>query len=515
MDVARRVPMALVAIVRGGHGGAAAWGPALFMLLFWISIPRSVPGATAEAQPLGLSEALSRALQENRTILYQRLGVDIAEKRLEFERSIYDPLLNLAGGSRRSGWSSPTLDNLRREDLADSLVSVSRKTTLGGTASLNYMTETERLSYEIPRFTVHEYTTSLFLKYEQPILRGFGAVITNVNIDKAGIVRELEEQRLEDTKSLVLFNVFRDYFILFRALEELRLIRAIRRNTQEIHDIVRQKVELRRLPVTDLNRMEAALLAADREILEAENRKSQRQHQLMLSIYNEPKISVITETYPTDPPDDVALRLPLPPLVDTLIRKADLDLELTRLRNEARLAGKDLQKAVDDRRPDLTLSVEAGFDGYSFDTWFKSVSDLSAENYRVLLRGTFSFPIRNTAAKSRVGELEYRIQQIQILIRNRLGEIDQIVHDLYRDIETTREKRLVDEGIVSLSRENLANEMEKLVRDKSTVLDTLDYQRTLIAAELDLINTKVDHLLLLGTVSLFRREMERLLKAPE
>ncbi len=484
------------------------------LLFLWISLHCPIHEPRAEAQQLALSEALSQALRENRTILYHRLGVDIAEKRLDFERSIYDPLLSLAGGSRRSAWSSSTLDNLRREDLGDSLVSISRKTPVGGVASLNYTTETERLSYEIPRFTVHQYTTSLFLKYEQPILRGFGAAITNINIDKASIVRESEEQRLEDVKALVLFNVFRDYFILFRALEELRLVKAVRENTQEIHDIVKQKVELRRLPVTDLNRMEAALLAADREILEAENRKSQKQHQLMLSIYNEPKISVFTEVQPTDSPDEVAPRLPLPPLVDTLVRKAHMDFELTRLRNEARLLGKDLQKAMDDRRPDLTLSLEAGLDGYSFDTWFKSVNDLSGENYRVLLRGTFSLPIWNTAARSRVGELEYRIQQVQILIRNRLGEIDQIVRDLYRDIETVREKRRVDEGIVSLSRESLNNEMEKLLRDKSTVLDTLDYQRTLIAAELNLISTKVDHLLLLGTVSLFRREMETLLEAP-
>ncbi|MGQ9654449.1 MAG: TolC family protein [Thermodesulfobacteriota bacterium] len=489
-------------------------GPApVFALLVWIMPHCPTQKVMAELQPLELSEALSQALQENRTILYHRLGVDIAEKRLDLERSIYDPLLNLAGGSRRSGWSSSTLDNLRREDLADTLASVSRKTPIGGVASLNYMTETERLSYEFPRLTLHEYTTSLFLKYEQPILRGFGTAITNINIDKAGIVRELEEQRLEDIKALVLFNVFRDYFILFRALEELRLVRAIRKNTEEIYDIVKQKVELRRLPITDLNRMKAALLAADREILEAENRKGQRQHQLMLSIYNDPKIGVFTDVQPTDSPDEVASRLHPPPLIDTLVRKAHLDFELTRLRNEARLAGKDLQKAMDDQRPELTLSLEAGFDGYSFDTWFKSVSDLSAENYRVLLRGTFSLPVWNTAARSRVGELEYRIQQVQILIRNRLGEIDQVVHDLYRDIETMREKRRVDEGIVSLSRENLNNEMEKLVRDKSTVLDTLDYQRTLIAAEFNLINTKVDNLLLLGTVSLFRREMEALLKA--
>jgi outer membrane protein TolC len=498
MRIAERAPSAVL------------WALCLFVLVF--------PGAAlcapdTRAVSLSLPDALAIALRENRTIRYHQLGIDIADRRVMFERSIYDPLLNLRGGGGKSRWGSPTLDNLRGEDLGDALVSLSRRTPLGGAASLNYLTESERLSYQIPRFTVHEYTSSVFLKYEQPILRGFGPQITNLNIDKAAILRDLELQRYDDTKALVLFNTFRDYFLLFRAIEELRLVRAVRQNTQEIHDVVREKVNLRRLPVTDLNRMEAALLAADREILEVDNRCRQRQLQLMLSMYNDPRTQEISHVQPVDSPDRLAPRIPLPPLEETLVRKADLDIEMTRLRSEARLVDKDLRKALDDRRPDLTLSVELGMEGYGFDSWIRSINDLSTDNYRVLLRGTFSFPLGNTAARSKVGEFQARIQQLQILIQNRLGEIDQIVHDLYRDMDTVRRKWRVDEGIVALSRENLNNEMEKLIRDKSTVLDTLDYQRALIAAELGLINTKVDYMLLLGTVSLFRREMEALMRA--
>ena len=71
-----------------------------------------------------------------------------------------------------------------------------------------------------------------------------------------------------------------------------------------------------------------------------------------------------------------------------------------------------------------------------------------------------------------------------------------------------RKKGELNERIVALSKRNLENEIEKLVREKSTVLNTLDYQANLSNAELDMLATKIDYMLILGTSYLYRREME-------
>jgi len=76
-----------------------------------------------------------------------------------------------------------------------------------------------------------------------------------------------------------------------------------------------------------------------------------------------------------------------------------------------------------------------------------------------------------------------------------------------------REKRELNEKIVALSKQNLENEIEKLVQGKSTVLNTLDYQTNLSnaelsIAELDMLATKIDYMLILGTSYLYCREME-------
>lgn len=272
-------------------------GPILFTILPAIAI--------SETLSLSLTDAITTALKENKIINYYYIGKEIADRRVDFEKAIYIPNLNLMGLTERYSWDSLTLNNYHKRIVDSYQVSLSQKNSLGGTSSINFSTDRDSYIFNIPRIYEKEYTSSIFLKYEQPLLKGFGQNMTNLNIDKAKINKELAFQKFEDMKSNILYNVFRDYFLLYRATEELRLAREIRKNTEEIYNIVKEKVEMRRLSMTDLHKMEAWLHIQDKEILELEFKRWQRQNQLLLSIYNEARGDSNEKIFPLNTPDEV------------------------------------------------------------------------------------------------------------------------------------------------------------------------------------------------------------------
>jgi len=88
--------------------------------------------------------------------------------------------------------------------------------------------------------------------------------------------------------------------------------------------------------------------------------------------------------------------------------------ELLQYKNDLKLYEKDMQKALNDFKPDLTLSMELGTEGYDFNRRSKSISDINPENYRVILQGTLSVSIINTSAKSKWLEVKGQIEQTHI-----------------------------------------------------------------------------------------------------
>jgi len=468
-----------------------------------------LPGvASSETLTLSLSDAIQIALRENKIITYYCLGKDIADRRVDYEKAIYIPNLHLSGLLGKYKWDSLTLANYHKHTLDAYQISLSQKNLLGGTSSIGFSTDRNSYTFYIPRTYEKEYSSSIFFKYEQPLLKGFGPEITRLGIDKAKISRELALQKFEDMKANILFNVFRDYFSLYQAIEELRLKKEIRKNTEEIYQIVKEKVAMRRLPITDLNKMQATLYIQDKEILELEFKRLQRQNQLLLSIYNESKGDSIKEVILLTTPDSVIQHYREPPLSDTKIKAENNDIELIQYKNDLQLFEKDLKKAQNDLNPDFTISVEFGYDGYDFNRRSKSIRDIETHNYRAVFQGNLSLPIINQAAKSKWLEVKSQISQTNIQISNRKHLIENSIHDLYNDLLMVKEKSKLSERIVMISKENLENEIEKLVREKSTVLFTLDYQTHFINSELDMLTTKIDYINLLGTTYLYRREME-------
>ena len=354
------------------------------------------------------------------------------------------------------------------------------------------------------------YTTRLYVRHDQPLLRGAGKRLANLDITKAAIRTNTAAKALSAHRNLILLDVFRDYAAWFRVSEQLRSQQAIRAKAEEIYNIVREKTEKRQMPITDLNTMKVTMAGQDVAILNLHTARRNRCQALLFTALNEPEEAAVPDYVPATSPKDVMAVFQLPGPTDTLAKAVATDLTLLAQETDVAILEEDCYKAFNDRRPELTLSVQGGVDGYAAGGWSDSTRDLSSRQYDVLLSVALALPITDRAARSKLIELTARKEQLQILIIQRRNEIQHIIAELYRNLEEVQKRRTLNEQIVALSRENLNNEMQRLIAGKSTVLDTVVYQTDLIQAELDLVQTLAEYMNLVGDCYALRGEMELL-----
>lgn len=475
------------------------------LLLFWLFLPPS--GVYGAPVRLSLSEALKTTLRENKIIQAYSIGKAIAEDRIGAEKGIYDPFI-----SSSTYWSRDKATILGNNTVGslDSLIvsgGIGQKNSIGGTSSVNMSYEREVTKYQIP-FRLEDNLSRIYFKYDQPILRGFGQAITNLKISRAKIGREFSEQQYEEMKSGAVYAAYKAYLNLYLSLEQERLTREVRQSSEEIYRIVREKYEVRKLTVTDLNKIEATLLQQDNELVRLRNAIAQNRRELLFAIYNDAGGPEDAEVDPVTSPDRIAAVASAFQKEETLGLKKKYDFDLISMRNDLSLLEKDLVEARDAMKPDLSISAELGVSGYSPTDAGRSVKDISGDNYSARLKGTLMLPVKNTAARSRQSEVMNRIRQMEVQIARKEHEVEKTVQTLQADMETMRKRIALNEKVVSITDQNLRNETERLIAEKSTLLDTLQFQTDFSSARLSLVQSKVDYLMLVGTYRYFRREME-------
>lgn len=188
------------------------------------------------------------------------------------------------------------------------------------------------------------------------------------------------------------------------------------------------------------------------------------------------------------------------------------DLVRTRLAADQSLLAQDILKAENDLKSDLSLSVRAGLSGFDESSWGDAMEDISGDNYHTEIAVSYTFPVINTGAESRLAISRYRMEQLNLQMAFRENETRKMVYELFDDMASVKSQLELNRQSVALSKENLDNEIERLKAEKTTVLNVLDYQRALIAAESAMLSTQLDYALLIGTFHLYRQEMKRLAK---
>jgi outer membrane protein TolC len=501
-------------------------------IMRWVTIFASAAVAAAACSAVGaiepevpelrlsLGECLRSALENNLDLVIARKDPEIAQQEIEASRARFDGVIAADIGANDSDEDLTITDNLAAT-VADGL---SDSTSLSGNVSwtdqLQYGATYEAAltlsdvdsqsrqvnpSVGIPQdsdFTSTE--EGLTLRYEMPLLRGFGREVNTVDVLLAEGGLEVSREDLRLRAMLTLQEVEGAYWDLLAARESLRVARESLKLAQDLLELTRKKVEVGTLAPIETTQAEAGVASREEGVIVAETGVGNAEDNLrrLLAIPgDDPRWS--QTILPTDRPvfepravdTEAALATALERRPEVLSARRQLrDRELSE-----RVARKNVRHALG-----LLAEVTPNRSDQDFVSVFGALpgSDTTTESdgrqWRVALN--YTVPLRNREAKANHAIAALNSE------KSRLG-LTSVEQDILVDVRTAA--RNVESGVkrvaaarsnTSLQRQTLEAEQRKYDNGMSTSFEVLQIQTDLSNAQLSEIQAMLDYVKSLAEV---------------
>jgi len=487
---------------------AASCSPTLSTIDHELSVPantavtiRPEPGTepletTAPKTPPGplkitIQEALLLVLENNRSLVVERLNPSIVKTFEDQERAVFDPVTEaeISAGrdkAQRLTGSGTDTDSFTR-DTVDGFINIEQFFPTGTTVAVEGSSIGTDLSYNRDRF----YRTRFGLTITQAILQGYGSEVNLAALRQAALDTRLSEYELRGfTESLVaeLERTYWDYALARRQIEifeeSLNLVRQQFSETQEL-------IAVGRLAEAELPAVQAEVAAQEQGLINAR------------SNLESVRLRLLRQLNPPGPglwKREIFL-IHQPTLPEIILEDIDLYVAVAmRMRpvlNEARLGvlrdDLELIKTKNGLLPIMDLFITLGKSGYA-DSFGASVSDLNEDSYDTLAGVRFEYPLRNREAKA----LNQRALLSREQAQNALDNLSQLVEVDVRTayIEVNRAKQQIDASAATrkFDEEKLRIETEKLRVGKSTSFLVAQAQRDLLVSRITEVQTIANYL---------------------
>jgi outer membrane protein len=425
--------------------------------------------------------AILLSLENNRSLVVERLNPSINKTFEETERAVFDPETNAkisAGrvdGERlaRSGSETESFT----ADTADGIISLKQFFPTGTTVSLEGSTQMDDSSLYQDMF----YWTRLGMSVNQAILRGSGTDVNLVRLRQARLDTRMSEYELRGfTQSLVaqVEQTYWDYALATRQVEifeeSLKVARQQLNETKEL-------IAVGRLAKSELPAVQAEVAAQEQGFINAQADKESIRLQL-LRLLNPPGPDLWKREV------DLIYQSTLPEIkLDEVESYVDASMLMRPLLNEARLKilRNDLEmvKTKNGLLPLMDLFITLGKSGYA-NSFGDSVGNMNGDNYDALAGIRFQYPFYNREAKSRHQRALLTRDQAQKALENlsQLVEVD--VRTAYIEVKRAKQQIAASSATRMFDEEKLRIETEKLRVGKSTSFLVAQAQRDLLISKI-------------------------------
>jgi outer membrane protein TolC len=308
---------------------------------------------------LTLNDCVVRALQNNISLQVAVLGPESATLSLAQAKDIYLPTLSLSYSKRNSenaGYSFLDTGNSTITKTDNFQGSITQTTPWGGRLSLalsDGMTDSTQVGNTInPR-----YNTSLSLSFSQPLLKGFGAKMTNKDIVIARNSLASSRIQLEKTVEDTIYSVTQAYWTLVYSIENLKVQKTSLQLAKDLLAQNQRKVEIGQMAPIEVLSAQAQVANIEAQILSAESsiKAYEDNLRLLLALSAEEEQQVKT-IEPIDKPDFTAHPVDLDEsLATAMVKRADLQM------NRISIKSQELNLAYAKNQLLPNLSLTAGF----------------------------------------------------------------------------------------------------------------------------------------------------------
>jgi outer membrane protein TolC len=450
---------------------------------------------------IGIQRAILLAMENNRSLVVERMNPEISRTFEKEELAIFDPILGAEISNRRS-----VADRLSRAgsstesqtvDAVTGLISLGTLLPTGTALELQGSTSYTDSSLYSDTFTA----TRLGVSVTQALLQGMDIRANLARVHQARIESLISEYELRGFTEILLGEVeskFWDYALAQRQIEiytdSLNLAKKQMAEAQE-------RITIGRLAETELAATQAEVALRRESLINARSDLAKERLNLLRLLNPSQNINwnrdIILE-YQTALPSieldnveqhvQVALKM-RPDLNQARLQIQQGDLEVIRTKNGL--------------LPKMDFFIAFGKTGYA-DTFNRSADNIFGDSYDVTGGLVFEYPPVNRSAQARHTRAVISRWQLLEALKNLTQLVQVDVRSAYIEVTRAREQITATAATRNFQEEKLRTEIEKFRVGKSTSLLVAQAQRDLLASQIAEIQAFANYLKAL--VALYRME---------
>jgi outer membrane protein len=465
--------------------------------------PAEITARTLPPGPLKvtITEAILLCLENNPSLVVERLNPSIRQTFEDQERAVFDPAINAdVSGGRVKGERLGDSDS-KTEDFttnaAEGSISLSQYFPTGTTVALEAGTQMDDSSLNEDKF----FSTRLGMTVTQALARGYGTEVNLVRLQQARLDTRMSEYELRGFTEFLVAEVERTYWDYALARRQIEIVEeSLKVANQQLNE-TKQLITVGRLAKAELAAVQAEVASQEQALIEARASKESIRLQL-LRLLNpagpglwQREIDLIHQpTLPEIKLEDVELHV-------------DVSMRLRPILNEARLeimrGDLELVRTSNGLLPLMDLFITLGKSGYA-NSFGESIRNISKDSYDALAGVKFNYPVFNRDAEAVHRRALLSRDQSQKALENlsQLVEVD--VRTAYIDVDRTKQQIAASSVTRKFDEEKLRTETEKLRVGKSTSFLVAQAQRDLLVSRIAEVRALANYLKAL--VELYRQD---------
>jgi outer membrane protein len=459
------------------------------------------PNAAKAPLKIGIHEAILMAMENNQSLIVERMNPEIQKTFEQQELAVFDPLIAADASSRRTVGDRLSRAGFGTESqIADTItgtISLEKLFPTGTTASLDASTSYTDSSLYSDTFTADRIGFSV----TQALLRGLDYQANMARVNQARIDTSISEYELRGFTEILLEQVEDKFWDYALAQRQINIY------TDSLNLAEKQMAEAEeRIKIGDL--AETELAAAQAEVaLRRENlinaRSTLAKERINLLRLLNPSGGIdwnrqIVLEYDTSPPD---VRL------DDVENHVQLALKMRPDLNQARLLIKrgDLEvvRTKNGLLPRMDMFISFGKSGYA-DTFNRALNKIDTGSYDVTWGLALEDSPINRSARASYTRAIAGKQQLHQALENLRQLVQVDVRSAYIEVSRAQEQISATTATRKFQEEKLRAETEKFRVGKSTSLLVGQAQRDFVASQIAEIQAVANYLKSL--VALYRLE---------
>ena len=462
-----------------------------------------------EKGPLKISvkDAILIALENNRSLVVERLNPSIRQTFEEQEQALFDPTVEAEVSASRNDIKSLNPSGSYTEGSVNNIyqgsISFKEFFPTGTFVEAGAITNTTDSNLYNDPFS----STRLGLSVTQSLLRGYGTNVNLARLRQSQLETEITQYELRGFSESLLAQVETTYWDYALSQRQIEIVEeSLKLAKQQIAE-TEEMIRVGAMAEAELAAAQAEVAAQQQGLINAKSTMESTRLQL-LRLLNPPGQTLwdrdVTLVHPPTLPeiklDKVEAHVALAIQMRPEMNQARLNIQLENL---------EVVRTKNGLLPRMDLFIILGKTGYS-DSFSGSVNDITGDSYDAMAGLNFQYPIFNRDARAQHRRAILRQDQAEMALDNLKQLVELDVRNAYIEVNRTKEQISASSATRKFDEEKLRIETEKFRVGKSTSFLVAQAQRDLLVSRIAEVQALTNYLKAL--INLYRLDGSMLVR---